>query len=317
VNQPERSLRGLIFDLQGFSVHDGPGCRTAVFFSGCPLRCGWCANPEGFTSYQETLFVASRCRHEDGCTECLTVCPDGIQETGDPENPLQFDRKLCQFCATHPCDRACPQAALRRSARWISLDQLDSIVRRDRQYWGPDGGITFTGGEPFAQHEFVREAAQMLASAYVQLAIETSAEAEEDVFLSVLEDFDWAFIDIKHMSPQQHRAGTGKTNERIMANLTALAHSRWAGRLLVRVPLIPGYNDGENLAVTAKYLRELGLCEVNLLPFHRLGTSKWSQLGLLCPFRDTLPPTAKEMKKAALPFVAEKIACYLGSDTPF
>lgn len=317
VKQPEQSLRGLIFDLQGFSVHDGPGCRTAVFLSGCPLRCGWCANPEGFASHQETLFVALRCRHGDGCTACLTVCPAAIHETGDPENPLRFDRKLCQLCVTHHCVQACPQDALHRSSRWISLDELVSIVRRDRQYWGPHGGITFTGGEPLLQHQFVQRAAKILASAYVHLAIETSAQAEEDVFLSVLADFDWAFIDIKHMSPEQHQAGTGKTNQRILANLAALARSHWAGHLLVRVPLIPGYNDGDNLTATAKYLRELGLCEVNLLPFHRLGASKWSQLGLPYPFRDTLPPSAEEMKKAALPFLAEKITCYLGSDTPF
>lgn len=202
--------------------------------------------------------------------------------------------------------------------RRISVDELLRLLQRDRRFWGPGGGVTFSGGEPLLQSEFLLAALAACQASYIHTAIETTAYAPTERFLAVMAAVDFAFIDYKHPDSERHRAATGVGNELICANLQALKASGWGGRLVVRLPLIPGFNDAPpELAATCAMLQQLGWQEINLLPFHPLGASKWQQCGRVYPYAAT--PAYDETALAAAGAVcrAAGMTCYLGADTPF
>jgi len=308
---------GLIFDIQGFSVQDGPGCRTLVFLSGCPLRCAWCSNPEGQRGQKVLMYRGSKC----GCPQfaCIEECPrHAIARTGDPESPLSFDRTKCDRCAAFNCQNACFREALRVCSDYYSVDELMRIIKRDSTYWGSGGGVTFGGGEPMFQKEFLLEVLARCRSACIHVALETSAHVPTDDFLQIMESVNWAFIDIKHMDREKHREGTGAGNTLILENIHALPASGWPGRLLIRFPIIPGFNDDyENILATIKFLKENEIGEINLLPFHRMGESKYRQLGMTYAYRDVHPPSTGFMETVRNVFQSNGIRCWLGHDTPF
>ena len=309
---------GLIFDIQGYSVHDGPGCRTLVFLSGCPLRCTWCANPEGQRPQPQPMFHEARCVHRH--YSCAHACTRDAVEMGDGQNPFpQFNRSICRQCQTRDCVAACLNQALTSAGRTYTVAELMAILVRDQGFWGADGGVTFSGGEPLSQPEFLETVLRLCRAGYIHTAVETSAYTDRDLLLSLLPWIDWLLVDIKHMDADAHRAETGVGNERIIENLEAVASAGWAGRLIVRVPIIPGYNDSaENLQTTAQFVRELALHEVNLLPFHRLGTGKYEQLGLdYGRYAHLAPPTPEALRSHQQVFFAAGLSCYVGSETPF
>ena len=309
---------GLIFDIQGYSVHDGPGCRTLVFLSGCSLRCSWCANPEGQELRPRLMFRAKRCMHRH--YRCAEACTRGAIEIGDDGGPLpRFERSICRQCETRECADACLYEALTVSGRRYTVAELMAVLTRDQGYWGGGGGVTFSGGEPLSQPGFLQAALQQCQASYMHTAVETSAQADTELLLGILRWTDWLMVDLKHMDPVAHREETGVGNEGILKNLEALAASGWEGRLIVRVPMIPGYNDtAENLGSTAGFVRELGLEEVNVLPFHRLGTSKYKQLGLDYGRSSNLAaPSGETLRRQQQVFLDAGLACYVGSETPF
>ncbi len=312
--------KGLIFDIQGHSVHDGPGCRTLIFMSGCPLRCEWCANPEGMEFKQRLMYQEQKCvNRTQGCTRCLAACPrQAISINNEGEIPLKISRELCQSCTTFDCTKVCYFEALTVSGKWMTLEELMRIINRDRQYWGQGGGVTFTGGEPLFQKDFTIAALKKCQSVYIHTAIETSAHIQREAFLKAMGYVDFAFIDIKHMDPEKHREKTGVTNELILGNITALVASGWPNRLIIRLPVIENFNDTDtNIIATAAFLNKVGLREINILPFHRLGDSKWMKLGLKYPYREYQGTTAEKMEHIKGLFQERGIACYTGSDTPF
>ncbi|KPL83153.1 MFS transporter [Thermanaerothrix daxensis] len=317
--------KGLIFDIQGYSVHDGPGCRTLVFLKGCPLDCAWCSNPEGKLFKPEIMYRATKCTYlTQGCERCITACPEGaiqknLSGNGDQEiAPLVLDRSKCQHCRDLDCVALCYFEALKVCGRWYSVSELMRVLKRDQQYWGGMGGVTFSGGEPLMQRRFMRAVLEACRDAYIHIAVETSAYIEPGAFLELMRFVDWAFIDIKHMDPEKHRAGTGVSNELILSNIALLARSGWSGRLIIRMPVIPGFNDDdENILKTAEFLREVGLVEMNILPFHRLGDSKWTQLGAVYPYRDYEGTPEEKMAHLQKLLLDQQIACYVGSETPF
>ncbi len=317
--------KGLIFDIQGYSVHDGPGCRTLVFLKGCPLDCAWCSNPEGKQFKQEIMYRATKCTHlTQGCERCISACPEGAirknpSENGDKEaNPLILDRSKCRSCRDFDCAAVCYFEALKICGRWYTVSELMRILKRDQQYWGGQGGVTFSGGEPLMQRRFMRAVLEACRDAYIHTAVETSAYIESGAFLELMKFVDWAFIDIKHMDPEKHKIGTGVSNELILSNIALLARSGWSGRLIIRMPVIPGFNDDdENILKTAEFLRQVGLVEMNILPFHRLGDSKWSQLGEAYPYRDYEGTPEEKLAHLQKLLLDQRIACYVGSETPF
>lgn len=313
--------RGLIFDIQGYSVHDGPGCRTLVFMSGCPLRCAWCANPEGMEPRKRLLFRAAKCKHQaNNCTQCIKACPYGaITSNGvDADPPLSIDRSICRNCSTFDCASACLWGALGVAGKEMTVKELWRIIDRDRQYWGGRGGVTFTGGEPLLQREFILAMLKRCKEGFVHTAVETSACVDTDHFLKAMRYLDFAFIDVKHMDPERHKEGTGVSNEQTLTNIRALAASNWPGRLVLRIPVIAGFNDSmENMEATARFMREVGLSEINLLPFHRMGDSKYTQLGQVYSYSDVEAMPLEHLVPLQEMFMEQGIACYIGSHTPF
>jgi pyruvate formate lyase activating enzyme len=310
-------MKGLIFDIQGYSVHDGSGCRTLVFLSGCPLRCAWCANPEGQLLRPRVLYREGKCHHTH--YRCVSACPNNaiqIQDGASP--PLRFDPSLCNRCDRLDCVRACLNDALQIAGRTYTVDELMRILVRDQGFWGSQGGVTFGGGEPLFQPEFLLAVLAKCRSNYMHTTVETCAHANTDVFVEVLKWTDAMFIDIKHMDSAAHRSRTGRGNDLILQNIEAVACTAWDGRLTIRVPIVPGYNDTlENLRATAAFLARLKLKEVNLLPFHRLGHSKYEQLGLNYAYARVPTPSREDLWSYQRIFDNAGLQCYIGSEIPF
>lgn len=307
--------KALIFDIQGFSVHDGPGSRTLIFFAGCPLRCAWCSNPEGLELKQNVMFVGKKCkRSKYACTRCVEACPHGAVSlvVDDEGAPPLLDHDRCASCATFECVASCYAEAIKLSGTWMTREDVQDVVLRDRKYWSDGGGVTFSGGEALMQHEFVRELARWCKESKIHTGIETTAYAERSVFMGVMQHIDFAFIDIKHMDSNRHLEKTDVCNELILGNITALAQSGWPGRLIIRMPVIRGYNDSdENIRALAAFMNGLGLYEVNILPFHRLGDSKYTQLGKSYEYSDETPTSEEKLEHIQDLFLDQNIACYV------
>ncbi|HEX9117375.1 MAG TPA: 4-hydroxyphenylacetate decarboxylase activase [Anaerolineae bacterium] len=316
-------IKGLVFDVQGYSVHDGPGCRTLVFMKGCPLHCEWCSNPEGMRTAQDIMFRNLKCvNRKNGCTRCIDTCPQHAigqnPDEGEDAPQLFIDRNQCQRCEGHECLSVCYFEGLKSCGEWRTVDDLMHVFERNRHYWGSRGGASFSGGEPLLQAQFMEALLAACRAANIHTAVETTAQIQPDVFARLMSLVNFAFIDLKHMDSARHREKTGVPNELILGNIEALARSGWPGRLVLRFPVIENYNDtDENAAAVADFMQRLGLFEINILPFHRLGDSKWKQLGKQYGYSHS--PGTGEEKLFHLQdiFLSRHIACYVGSDTPF
>lgn len=309
--------KGLIFDIQAYSVHDGPGCRTNVFFTGCPLQCRWCANPESWVVKKHIMFAENVCKYESGCRACLNACPYGSICQGEQGKPgISWD--ICQKCETFECVKSCPNNVFKQCVKEYLVPELIEILRRDFSSWGAEGGVTFTGGEPMLQHEFLLEVLKECQKWQIHTAVESSASVKEEIFLMLMEYVHFAFIDVKHMDTKKHEAGTGVGNEVILSNLAALKKSGWSGRLVLRQPIIGGYNDSdENARQAIRFMKEHDFFEVNLLKFHRLGTTKWNQMGKEYEYGNHGDVTDARLEELQALYLGEDIACYIGDDTPF
>jgi pyruvate formate lyase activating enzyme len=216
------------------------------------------------------------------------------------------------------CVKACLSEALEIAGRTYTVDELMRILIRDQSMWGSQGGVTFSGGEPLFQAEFLLAILAKCRSNYMHTTVETSAHSKPDVLMEILKWTDWMFIDIKHMDSSAHRTETDIGNELILQNIEAAASLGWDGRLIIRVPIVPGYNDtDENLRATAAFMVKLNLKEVNLLPFHRLGHSKYEQLGLNYKYAQVPPPSREDLLSHQRIFENSGLQCYIGSETPF
>lgn len=267
---------GIIFDIQRYSIHDGPGIRTVVFFKGCPLRCAWCSNPEGQQAAPAIEFFAAHCQR---CGHCLEVCPQAaINGDLDCAPVGKLDRTACNLCGR--CTEACAHAALKVSGRTVTAADVLAEVKKDRGFYRKSGGgVTLSGGEPLAQPAFAAEILRRCGDANIHTAVETCGYASEDVFRRVVDAADLVLFDLKHMDPAAHAQGTGVSNGPVLANLEQLV--RWGKPVLARVPLIPGWNDGPgNLSAVAALLAHLGIRDVHLMPFHQLGKDKYRRLGM-------------------------------------
>ncbi len=310
-------LTGMIFDIQSYSVHDGPGCRTNVFFVGCPLQCRWCANPESWKRKKHLMFSERSCKWEQGCRACVNACPAGsLQFDGNGKPFLNW--AICAECETIECSKSCAANSLKQCVRFLSVEDLIHILLRDFANWGSDGGVTFSGGEPLMQHEYLLAILKRCRALQMHTAIETCAFVKEDVFLNVMKYINFAFIDVKNMDSEKHKWGVGVGNELILSNISALVRSGWGGRLVLRQPTIGGYNDSkENAMQVIDFMNEHNLYEINLLKFHRMGTTKWEQLGKVYEYADHGDMSDERMKELQELYLDNDIACYIGEDTPF
>lgn len=277
--------KGMVFSIQRFSVHDGPGIRTLVFLKGCPLSCIWCSNPESQGYEPEILFRAERCI---GCGECMRVCPN---KTADMlQNPAKHKLPSCSKCEA--CVIACNALALRYVGNEMTAREVFAEIEKDRLFYKNSmGGITLSGGEPLMQPHFALEILRLSKSAGFSTAIETSGYASWEAFETVMPYLDLILFDIKHMNDAEHIKLTGVSNKLIQENLERLAASKH--RVIARFPLIPDCNDSdENVRDTALRVTSLGIKQLDLLPYHELGRSKYE--GLQREYQLTQKPLTDE-----------------------
>jgi pyruvate formate lyase activating enzyme len=258
--------KAIIFDIQRYSVHDGPGIRTLVFFKGCPLRCKWCQNPESLDREKEIAFAASKCI---GCGECAKVCPN---EAIVFEGSRRINRSLCDRCGE--CTRVCYAEALTVVGKAYDVRSLLDIVERDRPFYEQSGGgVTVSGGEPTLQMDFLREFLEAAKTAGLNTVIETCGAFAWSKFKTLLPYIDLIYFDLKLVDEAEHKRLTGAGNKRIRANARKIMET---GRKVVfRVPLVPTMTATErNISDIIDFLIDLGQTEVHLLPYHKMGESK-------------------------------------------
>ena len=282
---------GLIFDLKKYAINDGPGIRTTVFFKGCPLRCRWCHNPEGQSFSPEIMVRPSRCLSE--CSECVPACAETaiIKAAGVPV----LDRPRCNACGK--CADVCPAQAIEVVGRRLSAGQLLREIEKDRIFQEDSGGgVTFSGGEPLSQPDFLAEILEQCSRQEIHTTVDTCGFAPTEVLERAARKTDLFLYDLKAIDEKIHLAFTGVSNRLILENLSWLAAK--AKKTVVRIPLISGVNDDDgNIRGTAEFLLSLmTIGEISLLPYHRLGRDKYRGLDKRADADDFAPPSAERLE---------------------
>lgn len=267
-------MNDLVTNIQGYSIHDGPGIRTVIFFKGCGLECQWCSNPECISLLPEVGFVKRLCKQ---CGKCSEICPTGALIFRDDEFP-HINRTLCTGCGK--CSEVCTYGAIVQYGKQMSVEEIYDVVYRDKMFYDSSGGgVTVSGGEALLHHELVRNLFVKCHDAGIHTCIETSGYVPSTSILLVLSYTDYFLFDLKLLDSEKHLHYTGKSNDMILANAKTVAES---GReILFRMPMIPGINDDmQNIEDTAAFLHSLGndACRLELMPYHQLGKGKYESL---------------------------------------
>ncbi len=293
----------LISNIQGYSIHDGPGIRTVVFLKGCPLRCRWCANPENLEDRERVGFLANLCQH---CARCAKVCPQGAIL---PDAERRIDRNRCDDCAL--CVEACFYGALVRYGKRMTVEEVFDQVRRDKIFYDSSGGgVTVSGGEPLTHADFVAELFTLCREEGINTCVETCGCVPRSAFEKVLRLTDTFYFDLKLMDSEKHRAYTGQGNEGILENARFLAGS--GANILFRQPLIPGVNSPEeNVKATAAFIRSLDreVLALQLIPYHRMGTSKYAALDIPYTLEEIKPMAAEEVEAVRALYESLGVPC--------
>lgn len=274
-------LVGTIYDIQGFSVQDGPGIRTTVFLKGCPLHCPWCHSPESQRFEIQLSWQSRKCIGLDLCGLCLPVCPRGAlgpDPAGADPRLIQVDWEKCDDCGL--CAEACPAGALSMWGKEYTVTEVVERVLRDRPFFDKSGGgVTISGGEPFSQAEFTMALLMALKAEGVHTAVDTTGCVPWSVIEDALPYVDLFLYDLKSMDTASHKSATGVGNELILENARRIATA--GGRMQVRVPVIPRYNDSdESIHKLGRFVQGLGnaVTGVQLLPYHAMGVPKWERI---------------------------------------
>ena len=273
-------MEGFIFNIQKFCLHDGPGIRTTVFFKGCNLRCKWCANPESQQMRQQLTLDKRKCT---GCGKCVAACPQGARSVD--RGVCRVDAALCNGCRA--CLQVCPSRAIGSEGRTVSVEEVLEEALKDKVFYDTSGGgVTFSGGEVLLQRDFATALARRLRENGVHVAVETAAAVPLEAFSAFLQEVDYVLMDLKHYDSDAHKTGTGVDNRQILENLRYLKDS--GKPFLVRIPVIPGFNDSlADAQAFGKLLKELEIPEVQLLPFHQLGRHKYDLLNMQYAYAGT------------------------------
>ena len=296
-------LKGIVFNIQKFSIHDGPGVRTTVFLKGCPLRCRWCSNPESQLSRVQIMYHSDNCMH---CRKCVDICPEKAITEGE-DGRIHIDFNKCSGCLS--CVQGCPGRALTHEGEYKTVDEVVEVCMQDIDFYEESGGgVTISGGEGMVQPDFVEALVLRLRENGIHTAIETTGCVGESVFHRLAPLFDLLLFDVKHFDSEKHRLGTGAGNDLILKNL------QWASdqklNIFPRIPVIPGFNaeltDAEGIA---ELLNRIGLSQVQLLPFHQMGERKYEFLNRdyeLTGVRALHPEDLAEYQSV---FLKQKINC--------
>lgn len=283
------SVSGYFMEPQNFSVNDGNGIRTIIFFAGCPLKCKWCSNPESYTDFKRVAYYERTCIK---CEKCAVVCPYGV---GISLNN-SIDRKRCNSCGA--CIKVCPTNSRKNLIYNYNSEQILKIIEKQEIFYRHSGGgVTFSGGEATMQTEILRDLVYKLYDKAIDLAIETSGYFNFDDVKDILEKLNLIFIDIKHMDTYKHKYYTGVENEKILKNISRLNELKVP--VVVRIPVIESVNsDIENIRKTAKFVKDnIDEPKLELLPFHSFGDSKYRALGLEKPPSQYKTPSLEYLRE--------------------
>ena len=265
--------KGYVFNIQKYSVHDGAGIRTMVFLKGCPLRCAWCSNPESQHLKPELAYDMAKCLTPAVCGRCLGTCPDS--RIVEIEGLLAMD---CQTCRENPpCAAGCPSGALNVYGRSMDVDEVLKTVEQDDAFYARSGGgMTLSGGEAMFQPEFTLALLREARRRRINTVMETCGHCSPEHLLEACSLLDGLIYDIKSLSTEQHRKGTGFGNEVILENFEKVCRSFPGLRIQVRTPVIPGFNDTpDDIRAIAAYLPKRDRLTYELLPYHRMGQPKY------------------------------------------
>jgi pyruvate formate lyase activating enzyme len=272
--------RRVVFDIMRFSIRDGPGIRTTVFFKGCPLDCWWCHNPESRAPELETIRRDARCIR---CGACREACPTGAAS----------GKGVCTLCGA--CVAACPTGAREIVGRAMTVAEILAEVLKDRAFFEESGGgVTFSGGEPLADPPFLATALDACRAEGLHTAVDTCGHAPTPVVRGIGGRTDLFLYDLKLMDDARHREYTGVSNALVLRNLAALAED--SRNVAIRFPVIPGVNDDEeNVMATGRFLADLGFAKIHLLPYHGTASEKYRQLGKPYRLASLRPPSAERL----------------------
>lgn len=262
-------MKACIFNIQKYSIHDGPGIRTVVFFKGCPLQCSWCSNPESQNSNVQITWDKYKCIK---CFHCLNACK--YDSIALKEGRINVDAHSCNSC--FECIKGCPKQALTIEGKYYTVSEVLKEVLKDEVFYEESGGgVTLSGGEVLQQHAFVVELLKQLREKNIHTSCETTGYASNKVFKEFIENVDLLLFDMKHYDREKHLKGTKVYNDKIIANLaTAIFKDK---DVIIRIPVIPAFNDSlEDAQGFCDLLKTIGAKKVNLLPFHQFGQKKYA-----------------------------------------
>jgi pyruvate formate lyase activating enzyme len=289
----------MVFDVRKYSIHDGPGIRTTVFFKGCPLSCWWCHNPEGQDSRPELVYRKSRCV---GCGECVESCKRGAISLLSGQ--ISVDRANCLVCGN--CSSTCSSDALSIAGKLMSVKEVLREIEKDEPFYEESGGgVTFSGGEPLMQPDFLNVLLKECKERAIHTTVDTCGYARYEIIRRIRDNVDLFLYDIKTLDSRKHRKYTGVSNQQILRNLKKLAEN--GSQIVISFPIIPGINDDdENVTRTAEFVGSLpNIQQVNLLPYHRAGIEKYKSLGKPYKLDKIQPPSNKKIES-----IKEKIEAF-------
>lgn len=299
-------LTGKVYDIQGFSVQDGPGIRTTVFLKGCPLRCPWCHSPESQQFHNQLSWISIRCVGISKCGKCLDACeknaisPGEVTQHAATRGDIQhvrINREVCDNCGD--CEKVCYHEALYICGKDYTVDELIERVSKDTPFYETSGGgVTVSGGEPLSQFQFTREFLKGLKASGIHTALDTTGFAKSDCITAVLPYTDLFLYDLKHMDNDAHQKVVGVPNDIILENARQIA--RAGGNMQIRVPVIPGFNDSEKqILQTGAFCQSLGkaVTVIQLLPYHTLGVMKYQRISNGNAALEAKPPSEKKINR--------------------
>lgn len=284
-------VKGIISEIERYAVKDGPGIRTVIFLKGCPLRCKWCANPETQQTISQLMYWQNRCI---GCRKCIQICPNQALSWG--ACGIEITRSKCVSCGA--CVDHCNSQALIMAGERKTVAEIMKDITKDNPYYQTSGGgVTFSGGEAACQSDFLYELARECKKQGISTCIETCGYIKWEVFQKLLPYIDFFYYDLKIIDEEAHRELTGVSNSLILDNFCRLVNA--GANITVRIPIIPGINNTDkNIHNTIKFLLEHAPgCHVSLLPYHRLGMSKYEKLDMEYSLEELAPPSDREMHR--------------------
>lgn len=305
-NTFDKSKYGFVFNIQHYSIHDGPGIRTLVFLKGCPLKCKWCSNPESQQLYPEHALNMNKCIGIDQCNRCSEICPNSAI-VKNKSGKIKIDRYLCDKCFR--CADACPSKALNVFGKLMSVDEVLEVVEKDSIFYSrSEGGVTVSGGEALMQADFTAELLREAKRRRIDTSLETSGYADWYSVEKVCRHLDSVFYDIKCMDLSKHKKYTGVANIKILENFKKLCAAFTNMPVTVRTPVIPGFNDTEeDILSVINFIKGFPNVKYELLEYHRLGEPKYGYIGREYPLSGT-PAIKKERMEALRKLVGAEIA---------